>query len=279
MRAIRFNVEAGILRDLEDLIAQQNAESAAEPGRPRVRLAATPQEIAQAAGVMTEAFVRNQDKAWLAWMQPEDVRRIRAGDVVQAEQKLCRVIHYLLQAALRTGGVVVIETAQEDEASTDGPRAMRGAALRTLPVAVAARSGLMHELFVGGHAALRAYGLRRTLAAQKASTALKRATEAMRVREGVPERCILGGMVCVRPDHEQKRVASRMSRPFQRLADLHGLHYLLQSSNPDRNDSRVFKRFGFRHSGELYYGASKFNSVGPYLVKLMIRDPVPIPSR
>lgn len=273
MPGIRFNVEAGLLRSLADLIEQQNAESIEEPGVPRVHLAATAQDLVHAARVMTQAFVRNQDKAWLAWLKPEEIRRIRSGEVSQAEEKLARVIHYLLEAALHTGGVVVLETAQEGMDVSDGPRTVRGAALRTLPSALPARPGLMHELFVGGRAALRAYGLGRTLAAQRASSALQRATEAMRVREGVPERCIYGGMVCVHPDHEQKRVASRMSRPFQQLADLHGLFYLLQSSNPDRNDTRVFKRFGFRHSGEFVYGASKFNSVGPYTVKLMIRSP------
>ncbi|SDZ70531.1 hypothetical protein SAMN05518854_114118 [Variovorax sp. YR266] len=273
MSGIRLNIEAIILQSLVELIEQQNAASQAELDAPRVHIAATSEDLVHAAQVMAQAFVRNRDKAWIAWLRPADVKRIRAGDFVDAERKIARVIHYLLQAALRTGGVVVLETAREEP---QGARTVRGAALRTLPSAIPSRPGLFHELTVGAPAALRAYGLRRTLAAQSASAALQRATHAMRVREGVPERCIYGGMVCVHPVHEQKRVASRMSRPFQRLADIHGLSYLLQSSNPDRNDTRVFKGFGFRHTGEFVYGASKLNSVGPYTVKLMIRSPAPV---
>ena len=272
MSAVRLNIEAAILQSLGDLIAQQNIAGAAEPEAPRVHIAGTPHELLQAAEVMAQAFVRNRDKAWIAWLRPADVQRIGAGDFAEAERKIARVIHYLLQAALRAGGVVVLETAGDEHR---GGRTVRGAALRTLPSAAAPGSGLLHDLTVGAPAALRAYGLRRTLAAQRAAAALQRATHAMRVREGIPARCIYGGMVCVRPDHEQKRVASRMSRPFQRLADIHGLFYLLQSSNPDRNDARVFQRFGFRHTGEFLYGASKFNSVGPYAVKLMVRRPAP----
>lgn len=273
MSRIQLNIEASILQGLVDLIEKQNAVSGTEPGAPRVHIAATSEDLVRAASVMTQAFVRNGDKAWIAWLRPADVQRIRAGDFVDAEKKIGRVIHYLLQAAFRTGGVVVLETAHDE---LHGGRTVRGAALRTLPSAVLSTPGLLHELTVGAHAALRAYGLRRTLAAQSASAALQRATHAMRVREGVPERCIYGGMVCVHPAHEQKRVASRMSRPFQRLADLHGLFYLLQSSNPDRNDTRVFKGFGFKHTGEFLYGASKLNSVGPYTVKLMVRSPAPV---
>ncbi len=271
---IRLNIEAEILQGLVDLIDRQNETSMDEPGAPRVHVAATAQDIVQAATVMTQAFVRNGDKAWLAWLRPDDLRRIRAGDFAVAERKIGRVMHYLLEAALASGGVVVLETSHEEAQNS---RTVRGAALRTLPSAVPRAPGRMHELVVGGYAALRAYGLQRTLAAQSASAALQRATHAMRIREGIPERCIYGGMVCVHPAHEGQRVASRMSRPFQQLADRHGLAYLLQSSNPDRNDTRVFKGFGFRHTGEFVYGASRFNGVGPYTVKLMVRRPVPLP--
>ncbi|RTQ32913.1 hypothetical protein EJP69_19625 [Variovorax gossypii] len=273
MSAIRLNIEAAILRSLAELIEEQNIASEAEPGTPRVHIVATAHELVQAAQVMAQAFVRNRDKAWIAWLRPADVSRIGSGDFVDAERKIARVIHYLLRAALRAGGVVVLETACDEG---QGGRTVRGAALRTLPSAASSGASFFHDLTVGAPAALRAYGLRRTLAAQSASIALQRATHAMRVREGIPSRCIYGGMVCVRPDHEQKRVASRMSRPFQRLADVHGLFYLLQSSNPDRNDARVFKGFGFRHTGEFLYGASKLNSVGPYAVKLMVRSPAPV---
>jgi len=273
MSGIRLNIEAIILQSLVELIGKQNTASEAEPDAPRVHIAATSEDLVHAALVMAQAFVRNRDKAWIAWLRPAEVGRIRAGHFADAERKIARVIHYLLQAALRSGGVVVLETAHDER---QGGRTVRGAALRTLPSAAPSGPGLFHELTVGALAALRAYGLRRTLAAQSASAALQRATHAMRMREGVPERCIYGGMVCVHPVHEQKRVASRMSRPFQQLADLHGLFYLLQSSNPDRNDTRVFKGFGFRHTGEFLYGASKLNSVGPYTVKLMIRNPAPV---
>lgn len=272
MSAVRLNIEAAVLRSLANLLEEQNIASEAEPETPRVHIAATPHDLVQAAEVMAQAFVRNRDKAWIAWLRPADVKRVGSGDYADAERKIARVIHYLLQAALRVGGVVVLETACDER---QGGRTVRGAALRTVPSAASAGSGLFHDLTVGAPAALRAYGLRRTLAAQSASAALQRATHAMRVREGIPVRCVYGGMVCVRPDHEQKRVASRMSRPFQRLADIHGLFYLLQSSNPDRNDARVFKGFGFRHTGEFLYGASKLNSVGPCTVKLMVRSPAP----
>lgn len=273
MSGIRLNIEAALLQGLAELIGKQNAACEAEPDAPRVHIADTPDDLVRAALVMAQAFVRNRDKAWIAWLRPGEVERIRAGRFADAEKKIARVIHYLLQAALRSGGVVVLETAHDQ---AQGGRTVRGAALRTLPSAALSGPGLFHELTVGAPAALRAYGWRRTLAAQRASAALQRATHAMRVREGVPARCIYGGMVCVHPVHEQKRVASRMSRPFQQLADLHGLFYLLQSSNPDRNDARVFKGFGFRHTGEFLYGASKLNSVGPYTVKLMVRNPAPV---
>ena len=133
MPRIELNIEAAILRSLVDLIERQNAVSGTEPGAPRVHIAATSEDLVHAASVMTQAFVRNGDKAWIAWLRPADVQRIRAGDFVDAEKKISRVIHYLLQAAFRTGGVVVLETAHDE---LHGGRTVRGAALRTLPSAV-----------------------------------------------------------------------------------------------------------------------------------------------
>ena len=274
MSRIALNIEAVILDDLIDLIEQQNVAQAHEPGSPRVHVATTTEDLAEATRVLTKAFVASRDKAWLAWLRPADIRRVHAGEVDGAERKLGRVIRYLIDAAVREGGIVVLETAaatEEDAAA--GRRMARGAALRTLPNITAPPSGWLHELIVGGRAALSAYGLRRTLAARSASDALQQATEAMRLREGIPERCIWGGMIGVLPEHEGKRVASRLFRPFHRLADRHGLCHLLQSSNPDRNDERVFKRFGFQHTGEFVYGASPMNGVGPYTVKFMVRWP------
>ena len=128
MPGIRLNIEAAVLQSLVDLIEKQNAASEAAPGAPRVHIAATSEDLDRAASVMAQAFVRNGDKAWIAWLRPADVQRIRAGDFADAEKKIARVIRYLLQAAFRTGGVVVLETACDEQ---HGGRAVRGAALRT----------------------------------------------------------------------------------------------------------------------------------------------------
>jgi hypothetical protein len=55
-------------------------------------------------------------------------QRVRAGDFADVEKKIGRVIHYLLQASFRTGGMVVLETVCDEQ---HGGRAVRGAALRT----------------------------------------------------------------------------------------------------------------------------------------------------
>lgn len=270
MSEMRFNVEPAILQGLRDLLDEQNARTAAEPGAPRVHMALDAQDLRRAAQVMAQAFVRNRDKGWLAWLRPAEVARIHAGNFEPGERKIARVIAYLLHAAIPAGGVVTLETAQEGPA---GQRVVRGASLRNFPVAAAYRPSRLHELVFGGYAALRAYGLARSLAADKAAKELKAAAEAMRERQGIPQRCVRGGMLCVHPGHEQKHVASRLSRPPLRLADQQALFYLLESSNPERNDARVFSKFGFEHTGEFLYGVSDLNSVGPYVITLMARRP------
>lgn len=273
MSAIRLNVEPAILQGLRDLLDEQNARTAAEPGAPRVHMAQDAQDLRRAALVMAQAFVRNRDKGWLAWLRPPEVARIHAGQFEPGERKIARVIAYLLRAALPAGGVVTLETAQEGGGPQKGPRIVRGASLRNFPTAAVHRPSRLHELVFGGYAALRAYGLARSLAADKAAKELKAATEAMRERLGIPKRCVRGGMLCVHPDHEQKHVASRLSRPLLRLADQQALFYLLESSNPERNDTRVFNKFGFERTGEFLYGVSGLNSVGPYVITLMARRP------
>lgn len=264
------NVEPGILRSLAALLDDQNTVTSTQPGAPRVHVAHNRQDLAQAARVMAQAFVRQADKGWLAWLRPADVQRIRAGDLSGGEAKIGRVILYLLHTALRSGGMVTLETALD---ASQGRRVVRGAALRTLPCATVVAPSRVREIVFGGWAALRSYGWRRTFAAEKAAADLKRATQAMRVREGIPLRCIYGDMLCVHPAHEGQGVASRLSRPLQQLADRHALFYLLQSSNPERNDARVFKGFGFEHTGAFVYGDSALNSVGAYVITLMVRKP------
>jgi hypothetical protein len=69
------------------------------------------------------------------------------------------------------------------------------------------------------------------------------------------------------------RVASRLCAPVHELADRHGLYAVLQSSSPESNDARVFNRMGYEKFGEHRYGVSNRNSVGPYVINLMVRRP------
>ncbi|WAC71681.1 hypothetical protein OU995_19120 [Roseateles sp. SL47] len=267
----RLNVRTDLLTSVESLIAQQNEATASLPGEPRVDIVRDHGGVRAAAVVMTQAFVENHDKGWLAWLKPEEVRRIEEGDHALGERRLTPILAYLLRAGLGAGGILCVETVQA--ADGIGPRVVRGACLRRLPMAWPARDSLLYKYLVGGWHALRTYGLPRALAADRAQTRLRQATELARRAQGIPQGCIYSSMMCVPRRFEGLHVARRLSGPFLRLADEQGLHMLLQSSNPDRNDERVFKRFGFSRIGEFNYGVSRLNAVGPYTITLLARPP------
>lgn len=269
-RVANLNIEEELLHSLVRIIARRNEAAAGEMGAPKVEIAQTREQLKQGAGIMAKAFVRNYDKAWLAWLSPGDLQRVSAGDFRAAEQKIARVIHYLMATALVSGGIVLVETAR---GAKNDERLVRGAALRVLPAAFPRKENVLHKYLFGGAAALMSYGVRGALAADHASRSLREATEEMRAREGIPERCIRNGMLCVGPAYQQMRVASRLCAPLHELADRHGLYTVLQSSSPESNDARVFNRMGYEKFGEHRYGVSKRNNVGPYVINLMVRRP------
>lgn len=268
-KPLRWNIDQAILATLPALAVEINGLWAHEPGEPRIEIAQDLPRLQQAAHLMAQAFVQNQDKGWLAWLRPRDVARIRAGDFEAAERHIGRIILYLLRAATFNGGITILESA----CGPDGVREIRGAAVCELPTQAPPSEGLLHKYGLGTLCALRSYGLQRAIAANLAYLSLRRATDQMQRDMGIPTRCLRSGIMCVHPRFEGKRVASRLWAPAHVIAERHRLHILMESSNPDRNDDRVFKRFGLQHVGEHVYGASRFNGVGPYVIKLMVRPP------
>lgn len=265
-----LNVEPSLLQGLHELIAGLNMADAELPGQPRVEIARTRQQVSLAAQLMAHAFVHNQDKGWLAWLPPSEVARVRCGDLRRAQEKIARVIDYLCMAAAFEGGLVLIESAQ-----TPQGREIRGASLWGLPPAVPRSEPWWHLAAFGAAAALRSYGPLRALAAAGAANALVRASLQTLREQGLAQRCIYAQMGCVRPVHQGQRVSRRMFEPFRLLADRFGLIYRLESSSPETNDQRVFSNFRFEKIGEHRFGASRFNSVGPYTINLMVRRPQP----
>lgn len=264
------NVEPRLLQGLHELVAALNRGDAELPGQPQVEIARTRQQVAVAAQLMAHAFVHNQDKGWLAWLPPAEVARVRSGDTSRAREKIARVIDYLCMAAAFEGGLVLLESAQ-----TSQGREARGASLWGLPPAVPRAEPWWHLAAFGVPAALRSYGPRRALAAAGAADALVRASLQASREQGFPARCIHAQMGCVRPVHQGQRVSRRMFEPFRLLADRFDLVYRLESSSPETNDQRVFSNFRFEKIGEHRFGASRFNSVGPYTINLMVRRPQP----
>ncbi|WP_307700666.1 hypothetical protein [Variovorax paradoxus] len=268
-----LNVEPALLQGLNQHIAALNTADAALPGRPAVEIASTRAQVASAARLMAQAFVHNQDKGWLAWLPPSEVARVRAGDTPRAQEKIARVIDYLCAASAFEGGLVLLESAQASDAADR--REIRGASLWGLPPAVPCTEPWWHLAAFGAPAALRGYGPLRAIAAACAANALVRASEETMHRLGFPARCIYAQMGCVKPAHQGQRVSRRMFEPFRLLADRFDLVYRLESSSPETNDQRVFSNFRFEKIGEHRFGASRFNSVGPYTINLMIRRPPP----
>ena len=270
----RLNVEPALLAGLMEEIEARNAADATLPGRPALKIAATRAEMADAARLMAQAFVRNHDKAWLAWLPAQDMARLRSGDMATAEKKIARVICYLCHAAAFAGGVMTLEFADESGTSgAPGGRVLRGASLRSLPPAVPRSEPWWHLVVIGASTALRSYGPRRAVAAAKASNALVQAAREATTESRVPARCIHAQMSCVRPQYQGLGVSRRMFEPFRTLSDRFGLAARMESSSPDSNDERVFAKFGFEKIGEHQYGASRYNNVGPYTVNLMVRWP------
>ena len=268
-----LNVAPALLQGLHELIAALNATDATLPGRPAVEIARTRAQVASSARLMAQAFVHNQDKGWLAWLPPSEVARVRSGDTRRAQEKIARVIDYLCAAAAFGGGLVLLESADAPEAP--GGREIRGASLWGLPPAAPGTEPWWHLAAFGAPAALRSYGLLRAAAAAGAANALVRASEETMHRLGFPARCIYAQMGCVQPAHQGQRVSRRMFEPFRLLADRFDLVYRLESSSPETNDQRVFSNFRFEKIGEHRFGASRFNSVGPYTINLMVRRPRP----
>lgn len=264
------NVEPALLQGLHELIAALNLADTERPGQPRVEIARTREQVSLAAQLMAHAFVHNRDKGWLAWLPPSDVARVRCGDIGRAQKKIARVIDYLCMAATFEGGLVLLESAQ-----TPQGREVRGASLWGLPPAAPRPEPWWHLAAFGAPAALRSYGPLRAMAAAGAANALVRASLQMLREQGFPQRCIYAQMGCVRPAHQGQRVSRRMFEPFRLLADRFDLMYRLESSSPETNDQRVFSNFRFEKIGEHRFGASRFNSVGPYTINLMVRRPQP----
>ncbi|WP_143047805.1 hypothetical protein [Variovorax sp. YR266] len=274
-RALRpLNVEPALLQGLHEHIAALNAADATLPGRPAVEIARNRAQVASAARLMAQAFVHNQDKGWLAWLPPSEVARVRSGDTRRAQEKIARVIEYLCAAAAFEGGLVLLESADAaEESDASDAREIRGASLWGLPPAVPGTEPWWHLAAFGAPAALRSYGLLRAAAAAGAANALVRASQQTMHRLGLPARCIYAQMGCVRPAHQGQRVSRRMFEPFRLLADRFDLVYRLESSSPETNDQRVFSNFRFEKIGEHHFGTSRFNSVGPYTINLMVRRP------
>jgi len=273
-RALRpLNVEPVLLRGLHEHIAARNAADATLAGRPAVEIARTRAQVASAARLMAQAFVHNQDKGWLAWLPPSEVARVRAGDTRRAQARIARVIEYLCAAAAFEGGLVLLESA--DTPAAPHEREIRGASLWGLPPAAPGTEPSWHLAAFGVPAALRSYGVLRAVAAAGAANALVRASQQTMHRLGFPARCIYAQMGCVQPAHQGQRVSRRMFEPFRLLADRFGLVYRLESSSPETNDQRVFSNFRFEKIGEHHFGGSRFNSVGPYTINLMVRRPRP----
>ncbi|MBT2337081.1 hypothetical protein J7E49_24660 [Variovorax paradoxus] len=265
-----LNVAPALLQGLHEHIAELNAADAALPGCPAVEIACSKSQTALAARLMANAFVHNQDRGWLAWLPPLEVTRVRSGDTRRAQEKIGRVIDYLCAAAAFEGGLVLLESAD-----VPGGREIRGASLWGLPPAVPGTEPWWHLATYGAPAALRSYGLLRAVAAAGAANALVRASEEAMHRLGFPARCIYAQMGCVQPVHQGQGVSRRMFEPFRLLADRFNLVYRLESSSPETNDQRVFSNFRFEKIGEHRFGASRFNSVGPYAINLMVRRPRP----
>lgn len=269
-RPIRLNISHDLDRDFSDILSELNCDFDRQPGRPRVEIATTASALNAAAALLATTFASSRDRSWIAWLPPREIAQIMSGDFAAAARKLAPIIGYLLSAALTDGGIVAYETA-DDEGS--GTRIMRGAALRKLPSATPEKESMLRRYLVGAGLAVRSYGVRRALAADRAARALEQATEAMIVQHGIPDRCVRGGMIAVLPSYRGLGVSSRMSAPFHELADRNGLWSVLQSSSPEYNDDRVFYKWGFSLIGRHRYGPSSCNGIGPYELNILARRP------
>jgi GNAT superfamily N-acetyltransferase len=264
------NIAPQLLTDLKTIIERRNQQYAKEPGCPQVQIVESIRELRMAAELLAATFVRSCDRAWICWLPRRTLGQIAAGDFTKADRKLARIINYLIATSMIRGGVVVVETAEQP---AGGGRTMRGVVVRQLPPRVKRTEPLLRRYLLGGFLALRSYGVRRALAADRASQDLDRATEDVTAAHGIPDGCVRGGGIAVRPEYRGLRVSSRLASLFQELADRNGLWSVLQSSSPECNDERVFHRWGYRLIGHHHYGVSPHNGVGSYILNIMARCP------
>jgi GNAT superfamily N-acetyltransferase len=269
-RSVCLNANGALFRELNAIIAARNLALLRQPGKPQVEIATTTRQLWAVAELFATTFVRCYDRSWVAWLPPRELHQIAAGDFAGADHKLTRIIHYLMSTALMSGGIIAIETAADE---TSGERLVRGAVLRKLPPAIKKTESVLRRYLLGGFLALQSYGVRRAVAAARAARELDEATEVLMAQHGIPDRCVRGGMLAVRPQYQGLGVSSRLCAPFHELADCNGLWIAIQSSRPEYNDDRAFRSWGFERIGRHHYGPSPCNGVGPYALNVLARKP------
>src|SRR3979411_2739875 len=168
------NVNEGLLRELNTIIAGRNLALLRQPGKPQVEIAATAGQLTTNALLFATAFVRCYDRSWVAWLPPRELEQIVAANFAGADRKLTRIIQYLLSIALISGGIIAIETAA---AKTNGESVVLGAVLRKLPPEIEKAESMLHRYLLGGFLALQSYGVRRAIVADRAARELHTRTK------------------------------------------------------------------------------------------------------
>jgi GNAT superfamily N-acetyltransferase len=268
--SLRLNVSDELLQEFNGIVDEMNRDFHRHPGTPRLEIATTAKQLRATAVLLAATFARSRDRSWIAWLPRRQLDQIKCGDFTGSERKLARIIGYLLSSALISGGIIVLETADGENV---GQRVMRGAVLRKLPPATRDKESLLRRYLLGAGLALQSYGIRRALAADRAARELDQAMELSIARHRIPDRCVRGGMLAVFPPYQGLGVSSRLCAPFHELADRNGLWSVIQSSSPEHNDDRVFRRWGFDPIGQHHYGPSPCNGVGPYALNILARKP------
>jgi GNAT superfamily N-acetyltransferase len=268
--SLRLNVSDELRQEFNNIICELNREFRRYPGRPRVEIATTAKDLRATAFLLAATFARSRDRSWIAWLPRRQLDQIKSGEFSSSERKLARIIGYLLGTALICGGVIVFETASDENV---GQRVMRGAILRKLPPATPRKESVLRRYLFGASLAVQSYGIRRALAADRAARELDQTMETLITRNCIPDRCVRGGMLAVLPPYQGLGVSSRLCAPFHELADRNGLWSVIQSSNPENNDDRVFRGWGFHPIGQHRYGPSPCNGVGPYALNILARKP------
>jgi hypothetical protein len=270
-----LNVEPALLEALHEHIWALNSADAALPGRPAVEIARSKPQTALAARLMAQAFIHNQDRGWLAWLPPSEVARVHSGDTRRAQEKIARVIDYLCAAAAFEGGLVLLESADVPPG-----REIRGASLWGLPPAVPGAEPWWH---LAAHGAPARFAQLRAGARGGRCRRGERTGASLAGDDAPPG---LSGALHLRAD---KMYPAGAPGPARFAANVRAVppaggpfQPRVQAREQQPRDQRParFLQLPLREDRGARFGASRFNSVGPYAINLMIRRPRPeVPCR